>query len=389
MDVLGTFFFELISGFIDRRFFELSEAVSGKLGGMLSGLGVVTLTIYFIMLGLRIATGESRESMSSIVLRLSKMLLLLSILTTSVFGSGYLQNSILGVRDNIVGAFDSGGGISGQNVYQKIDSNLDGMATTMSLVNSVSTGTDVGLADAKSRALTLGLAGQAAPPIVAGLLVLVNELGMRIAIMLAPIFIVAFMFKKTEDMFYTWVKYMIGSMLTLGVLSMAIAILFELSNMFYIAIELMRTAADLGVLGSNTLPQLNESVMTAGFGFIMTAMLISVPAIVSRLIGSDSMGHVYSQFSGYGGGGGAAPASSPAARAQQMSSQASDNQPVSPPVNSSGNTLVNSLNNTPSSSGNSISGSSNYNNAAGQPGGNAATTPQYGARGLNNAPSNK
>jgi type IV secretion system protein VirB6 len=299
MELLGYFIFQLIGSYIDRKFFELSEVVYGNLAGMLMGVGVAMFTVYFMLAGLRMVSGESHESMTALVLRMTKMMILLSILHTSMFGGVYIQNRILGVRDNIVGAFAHDNGGSGQTVYQKIDSNLDTMAATMSLVDAVSAGNDVGLGDAKGRALTLGLVGQASPPIVAGLLVLINELGLRIAIMLAPIFIVAFMFKRTEDMFFTWVKFMLGSMLSLGVLSMVIAILFELTNRFTLALGALKLISAAGLLGSDTgLPQLNESVMTAGFGAVMTVMLLSVPVILNRFFGSDMGGYSHNPFSG-------------------------------------------------------------------------------------------
>ncbi len=303
MEILGYFFFQLIGRFVDQKFFELSEAVYGNLAGILGSAAVAMFTLYFMLTGWRVVSGESHESMTSVVMRLTKMLILLSILYTSMVTNTYLQNSILDIRTVIVGAFESSGSGDGKDVYKKIDDNLDKMAMGMSLVNGVSAGGDVGLAEAKGRALTLGLMGQATPPIVAGMLVLLNELGMRIAIMLGPIFITAFMFKRTEDMFYSWVKFMVGSMLSLGVLSMVIGIVFELTAKFAATIVAIKVAAGVGIgfgitAASTAITEVNESVMTAGFGAVMTMMLLAVPVILNKFFGSDVGSYSYNTFSG-------------------------------------------------------------------------------------------
>lgn len=376
MELLGYFIFQLIGSYIDKKFFELSEAVYGNLAGILMSVGVVMFTVYFMLAGLRMVSGESRESMTALVLRMTKMLILLSILHTSMFGGVYIQNRILGVRDNIVGAFAHDGSGSGQTVYQKIDSNLDTMSAAMSLVDSVSAGSDVGLSEAKGRALTLGLIGQASPPIVAGLLVLINELGLRIAIMLAPIFIVAFMFKRTEDMFFTWVKFMLGSMLSLGVLSMVIAILFELTNRFTAALMALKLISAAGLLGADTgLPQLNESVMTAGFGAVMTVMLLSVPVILNRFFGSDMGGYSHNPFSGLN-----QHKDNPMGTVNQYAGQR----------NSSSNNSSNSSNSNAGNTSNSQAGSttntqninSNISSSAAQASGTSENVGAGGARGL-------
>jgi type IV secretion system protein VirB6 len=282
MEILSSFFFRLVSGYIDNRFYSLASAIAGPLASIFTATGAAALTVYLMLIGFRISTGDSRESMSSIVFRVSKMIFLFAILQATVSGSTDIQKSIMDIRAQVLGIFDGGG--SATNVYVKLDQNLTKMAASMSLVNSVNVGSDVGIADAKSRALSLGMVGQSVPPVVAGTLVLINELGMRIAIMLSPIFIAAFMFKRTEGMFFEWVKFLITSTLSLGVLSLTIQIMGELSVMFFAAIEAFRTASDFGI--TDNLPQLDESIMIASFGVMMSAMFFTVPMMVNKIMAS-------------------------------------------------------------------------------------------------------
>jgi type IV secretion system protein VirB6 len=293
MELLGSFFFRLVSGYIDREFFQASGAVSRELGGIFFATGVTALTLYMMLIGLRISTGESRESMASIILRVAKMIFLFTIIQASISGGAELQKTIMDVRSQVLNAFKNG---SGSTVYDDLDSNLTKMSLTMSLLNSVNVGSDAGMVDAKSRALSMGIFGQTAPPVVAGSLILINELGMRIAVMLAPIFIAAFMFRRTEGMFYDWIKFLITSTLSLGVLSMTIKIMSELSVLFFGIIEAFRTAGDIGILDS--IPQLDESVMVASFGVMMTAMLCTVPMMVNKVMAA---GLDYAQPQGVGG----------------------------------------------------------------------------------------
>jgi type IV secretory pathway VirB6-like protein len=296
MELLGSLYFRLVSGYIDQKFFEASGRVSDNLGQIFVAAGLAAFTLYFVLIGIRISTGDSRESMSSILFRTAKMLFLFTILSSAALGSQYIQSNIMNIRSQVLGAFDGSGG-SGSNVYAKLDDNLTKMSVSMTLINSVNVGSDVGVADAKSRALTMGIFGQTAPSVVAGCLVLINELGMRIAIMLAPIFIAAFMFRRTEGMFFEWIKFLISSTLSLGVLSMTIQIMSDLSLLFFGIIETFRTAADTGFV--DNLPQLDESVMIASFGVMMSAMLCTVPMMVNKIMAA---GLDYSQPQSMGGG---------------------------------------------------------------------------------------
>jgi type IV secretion system protein VirB6 len=300
MELLGNFFFQLMSRYIDNKFYDLSTTVSGPLAGIFVAAGTAALTVYLVMIGIRISTGDSRESMSSIVFRVAKMVALFAVLSASVGGAPYFQSEIMGIRNQVLGVFNGGG--SGEGVYINIDNSLDKMAQKMALIDSVNVGSDVGIADAKSRALTMGLFGQTTPPLVAGMLVLINELGMRIAIMLSPIFIAAFMFKRTEGMFFEWIKFLISSTLSLGVLSMVISIMGDLTAKFFLVIETLRTVADMGL---NDMPQLQESVMIASFGMVMTGMLCTVPLVVNRIMGAGldySGSHTQGMAMGTGSG---------------------------------------------------------------------------------------
>jgi type IV secretion system protein VirB6 len=300
MELIGYFFFSLISRYIDREFFLLSETINENLArGILPAI-IVFVTIHFMFSGMRIAMGDSTVNMRELLFRTLKITAMVSIISTSMFYSTTLQNTILGVRTDITNAFHTG---AGANIYEQIDKSLDNMAMGIAVVDGISTGSDVGLSESKGRALTLSLIGQASPPMIGGLLLLINEIGLRIAIMLAPLFLTAFMFKRTEDMFYTWLRFMVGSMFSLGVFSMAVAIMSDLTVKFGLAITAIKAAmyaASAFGIDAN-LPQLNESVMQAGFGVVMSVMLMVVPFIVNKFFGSDMGGHIYNAFS-YAGG---------------------------------------------------------------------------------------
>jgi type IV secretion system protein VirB6 len=371
MELLGNFFFQLMSRYIDNKFYDLSTTVSGPLAGIFVAAGTAALTVYLVMIGIRISTGDSRESMSSIIFRVAKMVALFAVLSASIGGAPYFQSEIMGIRNQVLGVF---GGGSGETVYINIDQNLDKMAQKMALIDSVHVGSDVGIADAKSRALTMGLFGQTTPPLVAGMLVLINELGMRIAIMLSPIFIAAFMFKKTEGMFFEWIKFIISSTLSLGVLSMVISIMGDLTAKFFLVIETLRTVADMGL---NDMPQLQESVMIASFGMVMTGMLCSVPLVVNRIMGAglDYSG-AHTQGMAMGGGGG---------RGKQSSSNTNS---YAGNGNSPGRVSSGGGDSGASNSTSNNASVSNYNNSGAQPYSGGSGGSGHGAVGLRSPQNN-
>ncbi|WP_308034785.1 type IV secretion system protein, partial [Neisseria dentiae] len=66
---------------------------------------------------------------------------------------------------------------------------------------------------------TMSGVGQGAPAVVAGSLLLLNQIAISLCILTAPAFILCLLYEPTKQYFQGWLKFFLGALLTLGVLS--------------------------------------------------------------------------------------------------------------------------------------------------------------------------
>ena len=143
---------------------------------------------------------------------------------------------------------------------------------------------------------------QGAPAVVAGALLLLNEIALSLAILTAPAFILCLLYDPTKQYFQGWLKFFLGSLLTMAVLSVMVTIGLKVM-LVYATKVLGEYGVGAAVAGSASQdrPGIAQiTIMQGGLGLMMSTLMITAPLLVGNLIGSSLGFNAYSPF-GNGG----------------------------------------------------------------------------------------
>jgi type IV secretion system protein VirB6 len=280
MDALGPLFFTLVSQFIRGEFADFSANANGRLGGFSVAIATVWITLWITLSGYRVMTGQSRDSVLFLTTKAAKLVLLFAVLQVGAIFNVAIADWVFAFRNQITAVVTD----DGRDIFAQIDASLGSMQLWMSLVDRINHVGDPNLAAMKGQAVTAALIGQATPAMVGGILALLNDIMVRLGIALAPVFILALMFDRTQDMFYAWVKYLVAAMFAMGVLAVVIGICADLLGRFALALGALQLG--MAVLpGVDALPELHQSMLQAGLGVTLSAVMLAVPPMVTRFFG--------------------------------------------------------------------------------------------------------
>ena len=143
---------------------------------------------------------------------------------------------------------------------------------------------------------------QGTPAVVAGALLLLNEIALSLAILTAPAFILCLLYDPTKQYFQGWLKFFLGSLLTMAVLSVMVTIGLKVM-LVYATKVLGEYGVGAAVAGSASQdrPGIAQiTIMQGGLGLMMSTLMITAPLLVGNLIGSSLGFNAYSPF-GNGG----------------------------------------------------------------------------------------
>ena len=142
---------------------------------------------------------------------------------------------------------------------------------------------------------------QGTPAVVAGALLLLNEIALSLAILTAPAFILCLLYDPTKQYFQGWLKFFLGSLLTMAVLSVMVTIGLKVM-LVYATKVLGEYGVGVAVAGSASQdrPGIAQiTIMQGGLGLMMSTLMITAPLLVGNLIGSSLGGFSgYNMFSG-------------------------------------------------------------------------------------------
>lgn len=315
-------FFIAIRKVIRKRIKKFMEGGFARMMGFISAAGLVLVTIWIMVQGYRIMTGESKDSLMNFVVKAAKVVVILTVaMNGSIFGAKiydhtqYFQQYITYI---VTGEED-------ENVYDMVDKNLAITQVMTAVINSVAASTAGGTAggdsDQKSGDTSpsqlkwMSTFATAGPAVIGGTMCLLNEIAMALAIMFAPLFILSLMFEQTKNLFWNWIRYTVAVMFSMAVLAMVSSIVLEIS-MYYsgsilaamLAQFLVDSASDLGIPGldliGGLLPgkgmSLSSSLMqSGGLGLVLSMLLLTVPPMVMQFF-SANLGGTVSGYSPFG-----------------------------------------------------------------------------------------
>ena len=297
---IGDFvFYKLVSDDLTR---QINTFTDGFLGRMMTWAGLMALTLvtlWILITGYRILTGQLREPLMHVVTGMAKVVLIISAATTmSVFGSN-LQTFLTTDLNQAINGVVTGN--NDQTVAQVIDQNLAYTQLALSAIDAVQvTQEDIATHDDKARAMLMAGFGSASPPMAAGAMLLLYTFAISILIGIGPLFILFLLFDKTKDMFQRWLFYIIGTLFSMAVLSVVVSMCLDMS--LRVAAALWGAKIVNSILGNGPEGLSSQALQQGGIGLLLTVLIISVPPIMGTIF-QGTVGS-FMHFSAFAGGSG-------------------------------------------------------------------------------------
>ena len=167
-----------------------------------------------------------------------------------------------------------------------IDINLALAQVFNALIDGLVGGQQAG-ASGKELTTMAGLVGQSGPAMLVSVLAIMAEISITLAIMLAPLFIFFLLFQQTSAMFWTWVKFLLGTMVSLAVLALLSGILLKMM-MFYGATVLGAFYLNAAAAGLVSVDIGGSAMRMASMGALASALIMLVPPLIMQFFNSGA-----------------------------------------------------------------------------------------------------
>lgn len=294
-------FFTLIYTWMTNKISTFTTTLMGSVMLWVSGLALVLVTIWILITGYRVITGQLREPLIAVVTQMARVVIILSAATTmSVFGanlSTFLTTDLSNEINQVVtGSTDS--------VYADIDKNLALTEVAMSAIDAVQMATgaaaDQNTTNKQSQASFLAGIGTAGPPMTAAVMLLMYQFAMALFVGFGPLFIMCLMFEQTKPLFQRWLLYGIGTMFSLAILNVVTSMVLELTSL--VAGGLWAISAIQAFTPGSTEGLSHEAMEQGGVGMILTLLIVTVPPMTANFFQGTLGNFMFQSAFGYGGG---------------------------------------------------------------------------------------
>ncbi|WP_259167344.1 type IV secretion system protein [Xanthomonas sp. 4461] len=297
-------FFKLINDYLNKEIDTFGMELIGRAMTWVSVIAMILVTLWVMVVGYRLATGQSRNSAMETMGKAAKIVFILSIATAVGSNGAMLHKTMTQNLDKEIHELFTGE--SGTSAADAIDENLGYTQLAMAAVDVVNIDSDDPEAlQKKSNAMLLAGFGTASPAMAAGAMLLLFKFTMAFLVGVGPIFILALMFDATKDLFKKWLFYVIGTLFSMSMLSVVSAIVLKLATK--VAIALWVAKGITGLMGNNTEGLSSQALQQGGIGLLLTTLIITMPTVAAALWqGSMGTFMAYSAF-GTAGASSAAP----------------------------------------------------------------------------------
>ena len=288
-------FFILIKTYVEILIMKFGDRGLSALSTVLIPSLMSMVTVWLMFEGYRILNGQSREPLNMFLWRGAKMVVIITV-------ASWIMNNPTGLRDwisehikNPIASVIVGGEYASPEAM--VDSSLLLMHLIMGAFGSLQAATSNNNDGALANFIMASGVAQGTPAVV-----LLNEIALSLAILTAPAFILCLLYDPTKQYFQGWLKFFLGSLLTMAVLSVMVTIGLKVM-LVYAAKVLGEYGVGAVVAGSASQdrPGIAQiTIMQGGLGLMMSTLMITAPLLVGNLIGSSLGFNAYSPF-GNGG----------------------------------------------------------------------------------------
>lgn len=291
-------YFALVYEFLQDAIQSIMANMMGHTMKWVSLMSLVLVTLWVLMQGYRILTGQTREPIIQIVMNTARVVVIMTAASTMSVMGYQISPLITNDASKLVhGLFTDD---SNDSLIQSIDKNLAMTQVAMSVIDGVQVvESDHDTRDAKGRAMIMATFGTASPPMAAAAMLLLYEFALTLCIGLGPLFILCLLFEQTKELFRRWLFYTLGTLFSMGALALVSALALDLALRVAGALWGASFTNSLVNAGSEGLS--SQALQQGGIGLLMTVLIVSVPPMAAAFF-NGAMGNflTYSQFGGIG-----------------------------------------------------------------------------------------
>jgi hypothetical protein len=284
MDSLAYPLFTLISTGV-RAYFN--NQMNNAYDNFVNSIGVIALlveTVYVLHYGYLIAFQKSTDSVPepSIKDLFYHLVIVAMVLLLIKKDSGALD-AFMALRQMVIGSLTGEFSTkAGQQVF--INLGLVNVAYSVSNVMNV----PFVIEDAQKfgdTAMTLSIIGENSPQITGGIMLLINEIITALGVALFPLALYSTLYKITDSFFGTWFDTMLSATVQIATLVVLTKILAVITPIFLGFLLVVNGISSKAPIGSWYVPEFQRSFIEAGFGMLMTMLLVWVPAQAATFSG--------------------------------------------------------------------------------------------------------
>lgn len=292
-------YFVAIYEWLDGEIQGFTKALMSNAMHWVAAMAYTLVTMWILFTGYRAITGTLREPLMATVVRMARVTVIMSVaISMSFFGAKFndATNQLGdGINQLITGTDGS--------IKQSIDQNLAITEVAMSAIDAVQLGTadaaDPSAANDKTMSKYLAMFGTAGPPLTAATMLLMYRFAMALFIGLAPIFILCLLFDQTKALFQRWLLYGIGTLFSMAVLNVVVAMVMKLSLAIASAVWADKLFSKLVLNQPQGITHI--SLEQGGIGLILTMLIITVPPMAANFF-QGTLGN-FMHYSAFGGSG--------------------------------------------------------------------------------------
>ncbi|HEX7803629.1 MAG TPA: type IV secretion system protein, partial [Pseudoxanthomonas sp.] len=292
MEELSEFvFFRALYDFIHSEIDEFAIDLLARTMALVSTAALSVLTLWILIRGYRIVTGQSPQPMMGLVVDTLRTTLILGLACGMALGGSDLYELLGSDLPNEISRVVTG---DAAPINEQIDRNLALMQIAVGRIDALDVMGDTTLDSAKGRASWFAGLGTAGPAMSGGSLLLMNQIALALFIGLGPLFVLSLLFEQTKGLFGKWLYYGIGTMFSLAVLSVIVGI--SLDMMLKVGAAFWTT----GVLTGSTDGLTSLAMQQGCLGLVLTILILSAPPMAAQFF-NGVLGN-FSPKSVFGGG---------------------------------------------------------------------------------------
>lgn len=327
---IGDFvFFKLILDHLRERINDFGLDMMGRMMSWVGGIALVLMTLWVLIQGYRIITGQSRDSMMALVTNMARAALIISVATSMAMFGRNLNDFLTGDVKGLITTVVTG---KNESPEDQIDKSLAWMQVALSSIDAVKVLDHGGLREEKTRAMWFIGIGTGGPAVTAGSMLLLYQVALALFIGFGPLFILCLLFDQTKQLFQKWLFYGIGTMFSMAVLAAMISIALDMVIRVSAAFWTSSLINSFFLSGAMSDGMTSQAMQQGGMGLILTTLILTAPPM-AQMFFQGTLGS-FMAYSQIGGG----PAAQPGPQGQPPGS-------YTPPAPQSSSSAAPTLNN--------------------------------------------